>query len=141
MKREAGQTMRFLVLDDHDGFRDEMVSILERNGHQAEGVATADAAVPLVETGQYDMVLVDYSMPEHDGAWFMKHANRPRSTKALLVTAHVNRQMIETMFNAGVSGYIIKPFDEEELLHHLAFYTDETAQAASHAPAEDSGGH
>lgn len=133
--------MRFLVLDDHDGFRNEIVGILERNGHQAQGVATADAAVPLVETGQYDMVLVDYSMPEHDGVWFMKNAHKPRGTKALLVTAHVNRQMIETMFNAGVSGYIIKPFSEEEFLHNLAFYTDDTAQDASQAPAEHLGEH
>lgn len=114
--------MKILVLDDHAAFRDEVVGILARKGHEAHGVATATAAVPLVESGAYDVVFVDYSMPEHDGIWFMRTVKKPKRTKAILVTAHVNREMITTMFKAGVSGYIIKPFDEEDLMRHLDFH-------------------
>jgi DNA-binding response OmpR family regulator len=46
----------------------------------------------------------------------------PRHTKALLVTAHVNRHIVNRMFECGVSGYIIKPFDEAELMRHLDFH-------------------
>lgn len=121
---KTGAALNILVLDDHDGFRDEMVRILSRDGHAAQGAASAGAAVPLVEKGDFDFVLVDYHMPEHDGVWFLRNAKRPRKTKALLITAHVNRKIIDEMFKAGAVGYIIKPFDEGELLRNLKFHSE-----------------
>lgn len=116
--------MKVLVLDDHKAFRDEVMKMLRRNGHEAEDAATPEEAIPRVETGNYDIVLVDYQMPGHNGLWFMKHVDLPPSTKALLVTAHTQRQMINEMFKNGASGYIIKPFDEEDLMHNLAFHCE-----------------
>ena len=115
--------MKILVLDDYKPFRDEVLAMLTRNGHAAEGADSAPAAIPLVENGDYDFVLVDFSMPDHDGLWFMRHVRKPRHTKALLVTAHVNREMINRMFRLGAAGYLIKPFDEKDLLRHLEFYS------------------
>lgn len=112
--------MRILVVDDHKEFRDEVLGILRRNGHQAEGATSADAAIPLAQSGDYDFVFVDFNMPGHDGVWFMENVRLPRGTKALLVTAHVYREMINRMFRLGVSGYIIKPFEEADLLRQLA---------------------
>lgn len=115
--------MKILVLDDHRGFREEVESILTRHGHHVVGVESAEQAIPLVENGDYDFVLVDYQMPEHDGIWFMQNVRKPRRTRAILSTAIVNRQIIDAMFKAGASGYLIKPFDEDDLLMHLRFYT------------------
>ena len=115
--------MKILVLDDHRGFREELTAILARHGHDASGAATADEAVPLAESGEFDFVLVDYQMPEHDGLWFMQNARLPKHTKALLVTAHVNRAVISRAFEVGARGYLIKPFDEADLLRNLAYHT------------------
>lgn len=115
--------MKILVLDDHAAFRDEVVKMLIRNGHEAHGVSMAASAVTLIEDGDYDFVLVDYNMPIHDGLWFMKNLKQPCRTKALLVTAHVNPQVISAMLKSGASGYLIKPFDEEDLLRHLEFHS------------------
>ncbi len=112
-------------MDDHQTFRDEIMEILHRNGHEAEGVDLAEDAIPMVEKGKYDIVLVDYNMPGQNGLWFMKHVNLPSSTKAILVTAHVNRRMIHEMFKTGVSGYIIKPFDEMALMKNLEFHCEQ----------------
>lgn len=114
--------MRVLVVDDHREFRDEVLDILGRNGHKARGVASADDAIPLAQSGEYDFVFVDFSMPGHDGVWFMENVRLPRGTKALLVTAHVYREVINRMFRLGVAGYIIKPFDEAGLLAQLDTY-------------------
>ena len=92
--------------------------------------ASANEAIPLAENGNYDFVLVDFQMPLHDGFWFMKNVRLPSKTKALLVTAYVNRIMIAEMFKVGVRGYIIKPFDEDDLLHHLAFHSGGTVSPA-----------
>jgi two-component system, LuxR family, response regulator FixJ len=117
-----GSGMNVLVLDDHAAFRDEVVAMLICNGHKAFGVSMATSAIPLVESGEYDFVLVDYHMPAHDGVWFMKNTQWPRRTKAILVTAHVNPQVIDTMMKAGAAGYLVKPFEEEDLLRHLTFH-------------------
>jgi two-component system chemotaxis response regulator CheY len=114
--------MKILVIDDHDGFRNEVVSVLRNNGHEVRDVETAAAAIPLVERGDFDFVLVDYNMPVHDGIWFMKHVDKPGHTKILLMTAQENMHVSLTMIKAGGDGYIIKPFDEEKLLRHLNYY-------------------
>jgi two-component system chemotaxis response regulator CheY len=132
--------MKILVLDDHAGFRHEVVSMLKNNGHAVEDVETPEAAIPLVECGKYDFVLVDYSMPEHDGLWFMQHVKKPEHTKVLLMTAQNNLHIIFAIIRAGGDGYIIKPFDEANLLSHLNFYSQNTsreihASAAHHGTA------
>jgi CheY-like chemotaxis protein len=129
--------MKVLVLDDHKGFRDEVLHMLTHNGHEALGVEKAVDAIPLVESGEYDLVLVDFSMPEHDGIWFMRNVKKPRHTKALLVTAHVNSQVINHMFRVGASGYIIKPFGEEDLLRQLQHHSRGVTR--HHAATVDSG--
>ena len=120
--------MKILVLDDFDAFRHEIVDILIRNGHAADGAASAIEAIALVEGGDYDLVLADYNMPGHDGLWFMNNAKRPKKTKVLLITAHVNRDIIDAMFKSGAAGYIIKPFDEADLLHNIGFHYEKGRQ-------------
>jgi len=123
--------MQVLVIDDYTPLRNELIAILLRNGIEADGASSAQEAIPLVEQGHYDFVLVDYQMPEHDGLWFMQTVKRPAATKVLLITAQVDRDNIDNMFKAGVSGYIIKPFDEEDLLHHLGFHANKGAPQAN----------
>ena len=115
--------MKVLIIDDHEGFREEIQDILTRNGCEAVGVDSAEAAVPLAESGDYDFVLVDFEMPEHNGLWFMKKVKLPSKTKALLVTSHTNCELISAMMAAGASGYVTKPFDEEDIMRHLTFHT------------------
>jgi CheY-like chemotaxis protein len=111
--------MKVLVLDDCKAFRDEALAMLTRNGHVAEAVESADAAIPLAEKGHYDFILVDFNMPGHDGAWFLQNVKLPQHTRALLVTAHAHKDILACMFKFGAAGYLIKPFDEDDLMRHL----------------------
>jgi DNA-binding response OmpR family regulator len=115
--------MKILVIDDDKPLREEVGKILIRAGHDADCVGSAKEAVPMAESGKYDFLLVDYRMPEYDGVWFMRNVNLPKKTKALLVTSYLDRALIEKMIRAGAVGYVIKPFDEEEILRHLEFHS------------------
>ncbi len=115
--------MKILILDDDKELLTALKDMLARRDHVIECSASAAEAAKLVEDGDYDFVLVDYKMPDNDGIWFMKNVKLPRKTKALLMTAYVNREIINKMFSLGASGYIIKPFDENELFRHLEFYS------------------
>jgi response regulator of citrate/malate metabolism len=59
----------------------------------------------------------------------MSEANIPPTTKVLLITAYVQRKLVDTMFKLGACGYMMKPFDEDDLLRNLEFFHP------SHSPA------
>ena len=120
--------MRVLIIDDHKGMRDELRRMLTQHGHEADDMESASEAIPLAETGNYDIILLDYQMPENDGLWFLRNARIPHHTKVLLVTSHTEPRLITEMFRAGAAGYLIKPFDEDDLLRNVAFYTNGRAR-------------
>ena len=115
--------MKILLLDDEASILSAVKRALGRMGHEVEQTTDAAKAVVMIEQGNFDFALVDYMMPVHDGIWFMKHARIPRKTKVLLMTAFVNRQVINEMFKLGARGYLIKPIESEELAQHLAFHS------------------
>jgi DNA-binding response OmpR family regulator len=114
--------MKILILDDNESLVLALKGILQNNGHEVDGCLTAIDAIARLGETTYDLILLDYKMPTHDGVWFMTEANVPRTTKVLLMTAYVHRNVINTMFKLGACGYMMKPFDEEELLRNLDFF-------------------
>ena len=112
--------MNILVVDDHDEFREEVIGMLARNGHAVSGAARAADAVALAESGAFDSILIDFSMPEHSGLWFLEHARLPAHTRVFLATAHVSEQLVHRVRQAGATGCLIKPFTESQLLSRLA---------------------
>ena len=116
--------MKILILDDDKDLLTAVRLMLIQHDHEVDCSDNAEQAVDMVTDGDYDFVLVDYKMPENDGIWFMKNVDRPKKTKALLVTAFVNREVINRMFALGACGYLIKPFNEEEIIRHLDFFSN-----------------
>jgi len=114
--------LNILILDDDTELLDALSRILEHHGHSVDCADNAELAVDMVAQGNYNLLLVDYKMPGNDGVWFMENVDLPRESKVLLITAYVNRDIINKMFKLGASGYLIKPFDEEELLRHVSYY-------------------
>ena len=114
--------MKILILDDDTTLLEAVSSMLALHGHDVDTSDDAEEAVGKVADGAYDFILADYKMPDKDGMWFMQNATIPRETKVLLITAYADRQVINRMFDLGASGYIIKPFDEAELLRNLEFH-------------------
>jgi DNA-binding NtrC family response regulator len=114
--------MRILIMDDDHSLLEALRQMLELHEHEVHTVDNAKEAVTKVAETDYDIVMADYRMPGEDGIWFMKHANLKRTTKVLLCTAYANREVIKQMFELGACGYLIKPFDEEEVLRNLDFH-------------------
>ena len=115
--------MKILIVDDDETVLESLKRCLVKHDHEVDCALTAREAVGKVGEASYDFALVDYRMPGEDGVWFMRNAKLPAETKVLLITANVNRKVIKTMFDAGASGYLIKPFDEDELLKHIDFHS------------------
>ena len=114
--------MNILVVDNDKDVLDVVRRMLADEGHNVDCCDDAQDATTRVDQQAYDFVFVDYKMPERDGVWFMKNARLPSSTKVLLMTAYINRDVINRMFSLGICGYIIKPFDPDEILRHLDYH-------------------
>ena len=128
--------MKLLMLDDDRDLLRALRDMLVQHEYVVDCCDNAKDALDKVAADEYDFVFVDYKMPEHDGIWFMRNAKLPRKTKALLMTAYVSRDIIDKMFSLGACGYLIKPFDEEELLHHLSYHSLPTVPKPAY-PAVD----
>lgn len=106
--------MRFLVVDDFSTMRRIIKNLLNDLGYA--NVSEADdgqTALPLLRTGQFDFLVTDWNMPGMPGLDLLK-AVRADSKLAklpvLMLTAEAKREQIIEAAQAGVNGYVIKPF-------------------------------
>ena len=117
---------RILFIDDErealDSYRRMLV-----NRCDVDCADSAESGLTMLNESEYDFVFIDYMMPIHDGAWFMEKVNAPKTTKILLLTAHTNRPIVNGMFKHGISGYLTKPVDKEEILHHIEYHSEKRA--------------
>ena len=114
--------MRILVVDNDKGMLRALKELLTCYGHEVACAGSAEEGIA-ADPNSFDFVLLDYKMPKHDGGWFMQNANLDRKTRVLLVTAYVSKDVIKRMFDLGVSGYLVKPFDADDLMRHLEFFS------------------
>jgi len=123
--------MKILIVDDDEGMLNALRELLGAYGHDVVCVSSARDGLD-ADPNSFDLILLDYKMPVEDGAWFMKNAKVNRKTRVLLITAYVNKDVINKMFSLGVSGYLIKPFDADDLMRHIEFFGSGTGDAFGH---------
>jgi two-component system, response regulator PdtaR len=99
--------------------------MLERAGYTVVAEARDGAeAVALAESEQPDLALLDVKMPELDGIEAARRILERRPIPVVMVTAFSQRELVQRAVEAGVFGYLVKPFQESDLVPAIA-----TAQA------------
>ncbi|HEY8508356.1 MAG TPA: chemotaxis response regulator CheY [Steroidobacteraceae bacterium] len=106
--------MRFLVVDDYSTMRRIVKNLLHDLGYT--NVTEADdgnTALPLLKQGGIDFLITDWNMPGMAGLDLLKAVRADEKLKklpVLMLTAEAKREQIVEAAQAGVSGYVIKPF-------------------------------
>jgi two-component system chemotaxis response regulator CheY len=106
--------MKFLVVDDYSTMRRIVKNLLHDLGYA--NVAEADdgkTALPLLENGSFDFLITDWNMPGMPGLDLLKAVrsnDKLKKLPVLMLTAEAKREQIVEAAQAGVSGYVIKPF-------------------------------
>ncbi len=117
------KNMRILVVDDFSTMRRIVKNLLADLGFT--NVAEADdgnTAWPMLEAGGFDFVVTDWNMPGMTGIGLLRKIRadaRIGKTPVLMVTAEAQRDQIIEAAQAGVNGYIIKPFTAQTLKEKL----------------------
>lgn len=108
------QNLNFLVVDDFSTMRRIIKNLLHDLGYA--NVTEADdgnTALPLLKEGNFDFLITDWNMPGMPGLDLLKHVRadaRLGKMPVLMLTAEAKREQIVEAAQAGVSGYVIKPF-------------------------------
>ncbi len=108
------KNLRFLVVDDFSTMRRIVKNLLNDLGYA--NVVEADdgnSAWPLLQAGNVDFLVTDWNMPGMPGLELLKQVRAdPKLAKmpVLMLTAEAKREQIIEAAQAGVNGYVIKPF-------------------------------
>jgi two-component system chemotaxis response regulator CheY len=109
-------------------------NLLQELGYQ--NIQEADdgkTAWPMLQNGGFDFVITDWNMPLMPGLDLLKAIRADEKLKTLpvlMVTAEAKREQIIEAVQAGVSGYVVKPFTAEILKQKLDKILQARAAAA-----------
>jgi PAS domain S-box-containing protein len=106
--------LRILLAEDNRVNQIVACRLLERRGHEVVVAPNGKEAMRTLESGQFDVVLMDLQMPEMDGmetttAIRRLEAVTGRHVPIVALTAHARKEEMESCLAAGMDGYVTKP--------------------------------
>jgi AmiR/NasT family two-component response regulator len=108
---------RVVIAEDEAIIRLDLKEILEAEGYEVVGeTGRGDEAVELVARHGPDLAILDVKMPGLDGIEAARRITADRKVAVLILTAFSQRNLIEDARDAGVSAYLVKPFQRSELV-------------------------
>jgi len=130
----VSKDMKFLVVDDFSTMRRIIKNLLNDLGYgnvtEADDGATA---LPMLQAGSFDFLITDWNMPGMPGLDLLKAVRadaRLAKMPVLMLTAEAKREQIIEAAQAGVNGYVIKPFTAVTLKEKIDKILETRANAA-----------
>lgn len=113
------KNMKILVVDDFSTMRRIIKNLLRDLGFSNTTEADdGTTALPMLQSGGYDFLITDWNMPGMQGIDLLRAVRSDSNLAALpvlLVTAEAKKEQIIEAAQAGVNGYIVKPFNAATL--------------------------
>ena len=116
---------RILVAEDETIIRLDLRALLEKAGFEVCAEAKdGEEAVTMARTVEPDLALLDVKMPKLDGIDAARRILEERPIPIVMVTAYGEQELVSRAVEAGVFGYLVKPFRDQDLVPAI-----ETARA------------
>ncbi|MBM3131372.1 MAG: response regulator [Chloroflexi bacterium] len=107
---------RVIIADDESVIRADLREMLTTLGYLVVGEAgDGQSAVNSARELKPDIVIMDIKMPQMDGIEAAKILTQEKIAPVLLLTAYSQRDLVDRAKEAGVVGYLVKPFREQEI--------------------------
>ena len=109
--------MRILIAEDETIIRLDLRVLLERAGFEVCGEARDGIeAVELAAATRPELAILDVKMPKLDGIEAARRILEERPIPIVMLTAYGQEELVSRAVEAGVFGYLVKPFREADLL-------------------------
>jgi len=125
---------RILLVEDEKDVKDLILLHLKREGHEALAVENGEEALKLLQSGHYDLVILDWMLPGLSGLEICKRINR--KFPVLMVTARADTSDIVLGLEMGADDYITKPFEIFVFLARVRALLRRTQVALDRKPGE-----
>ena len=113
--------MRILVAEDETIIRLDLKEMLARAGYDVCAEARdGEEAVALARSEHPDLAIMDVKMPKVDGIEAARRILDERPIPIVMLTAYGQEELVSRAVEAGVFGYLVKPFREQDLLPAIA---------------------
>ena len=123
MEGALDKNMKILVVDDFSTMRRIIKNLLRDLGFtNIQEADDGNTALPMLQNGDFDFVVTDWNMPGMQGIDLLKEIRKDDNLShlpVLMVTAEAKREQIISAAQAGVNGYIVKPFTAVTLKEKL----------------------
>jgi DNA-binding NtrC family response regulator len=126
------KNMKILLIDDDEWIRDSLTLFFESEGCYLKALETAEEGLKTLKNENYDIMIVDYRLPDINGLEFFKRIqeSHPNAFK-ILITAYGSKELLSKAKEMGVHDFIEKPFTSETIessLSRLIKYSSATTE-------------
>ena len=110
-----------LVVDDEKLIRLSLADCLDREGYGVTAVGTGKEALEYLAKDSYDLVLLDYMLPDTDGLELLEEFREAElGLTVIMMTSHSSLDHAVQAVRAGAIDYVAKPFQEEDIILRVA---------------------
>ena len=111
---------RLLIIEDEQGLRCNIHRYLTGRGYQVAMAPDGESALTMMESAEFDLIIVDLRLPDTDGSSLVNHiSNMAPTTLILVISATGNLEVVLGLLRAGVYDYLAKPFEPRELVARI----------------------
>ena len=125
--------MKILMVDDSRTMRNIWKKVILQMGDNelAEAGDGVEALSVIAEQGPFDLMLIDWNMPNMDGFTLIKKIRETdKTTPLIMVTTEAEKPRIIDAIKAGVNNYVVKPFTPDSLQTKIEETLKKAAQPA-----------
>ncbi len=113
-----------MIADDDPGIVDAVEMLLEFEGYDVASTLDGSTTIPDMKEEQPDLLLLDIWMSGEDGRDICKKIKQDESIKGVpVIMISASRDIRESAMEAGADDFLAKPFEMNELLKKIAYYT------------------
>jgi two-component system, chemotaxis family, chemotaxis protein CheY len=128
--------MKVLLVDDSKTMRNIQKKVFEQMGvtefaEASDGIEALSQVAAAAGSGGFDLIMVDWNMPNMDGHSFIVHLRRnDRKTPCIMCTTEAEKSRVVEAIKAGVNNYVVKPFTPEVMIEKVKATLDKAKATA-----------
>jgi DNA-binding NtrC family response regulator len=129
-----GERARILVVDDDEGVRKVLETILEEEGYIVDAAKNGKEAIKKSNAKFYNLALIDIRLPDMEGTKLLTAIKEttPKMVK-IVITGYPSLQNAIEAVNKGADAYILKPFDMDNVLNKIKEHLKKQQEAKKYS--------